>query len=329
MKTGSEGEQAKQSAALDLNAPLQMKTILVPLDFSHASLHALKYSLALGKEFKAGIHLIHVQPGADLTEVTHARHFMLNCADAVALMQERLAEVEGKHDVKFRPDNCHIVSGRPYVEICKLARELRVDLIILPTRGNSGLKHLALGSTAERVVRHAPCPVLVPRGEKFETTIWRSEPADTFRLRKILVPVDFSECSVAGLKYAALLARHFAAQLRLFHAVVPSAQTLAADRMGNGGPPPAPDDASTRVAQEMGKLAQLECLRGVRCETRIRVGSAVEEICAQSTRPEIDRVVTSTHGRTGLEHALIGSVAEHVVRSAQAPVLIVPSAEST
>lgn len=112
MKTSNERKQEKNSTALDPNAALQIKTILVPLDFSGASMHALKYS--------------------------------------IALMQERLAEVQEKHGVKFWPDNCHVVSGRPYVEICKLARELGVDLIVLPTRGHSGLKHLALGSTAER-----------------------------------------------------------------------------------------------------------------------------------------------------------------------------------
>ena len=67
---------------------------------------------------------------------------MLNCADAIAYMQDRLAEIERKHDVRFWPDNCHVVSGRPFEEICRLAREIEADLIVLPTRGHSGLKRV-------------------------------------------------------------------------------------------------------------------------------------------------------------------------------------------
>ena len=64
----------------------------------------------------------------------------------------------------FWPDFCHLCTGRPYEEICKLAREIAADLIVMPTRGYSGLKRVLLGSTTERVIRHAPCPVLVLRG---------------------------------------------------------------------------------------------------------------------------------------------------------------------
>ncbi len=58
--------------------------------------------------------------------------------------------------------------GRPFDEICRLARDLSIDLIIIATRGNTGVKHLVLGSTAERVVRYSPCPVLVVREKDYE-----------------------------------------------------------------------------------------------------------------------------------------------------------------
>ena len=196
-QTTSQRAAARRAAKLTAKTPdreqsLQIKSILVPLDFSRASMQALKYTIPLAEEFKATIHLVHVQPADELTAISRAGHLMLNCADAIALMQDRLAEVQEKHDVRFWPDNCHVVSGKPFVEICKLARELDVDLIVLPTRGHSGLKRVALGSTAERVVRHAPCPVLIPRGKKFKAAIGDGEPAGKFSLRQVLVPVDFS-----------------------------------------------------------------------------------------------------------------------------------------
>ena len=79
-----------------------------------------------------------------------------------------------------------------------VADKIGADLIVLPTRGHSGLKRIALGSTAERVVRHARCPVLIPRGKKFKAVTWNGKPAGKFEVRKILAPVDFSDCSLAG-----------------------------------------------------------------------------------------------------------------------------------
>ena len=106
--------------------------------------------------------------------------------------------------------------------------EIEADLIVLPTRGLSRLKHVLLGSTAERVVRYAPCPVLIPRGAGFKSITWNGAAGTTgFKLRKILVPVDFSNCSLAGVKYAARLAKDTGATLRLFHVVFPYTQAFA------------------------------------------------------------------------------------------------------
>jgi len=328
-QTTSHPATASRAAKLTAKTPdreqsLQIKTILVPLDFSRASMQAVTYAIPLAEEFKAAIHLVHVQPTDDLTEISQAGHMMLNCTDAIAFMQDRLAEVQEKHDVQFWPDNCHVVSGRPFEEICKLARELGVELIVLPTRGHSGLKHVALGSTAERVVRHTPCPVLIPRGKKFKAVTWNGKAAGKFEVRQILVPVDFSDCSLAGVKYAARLAKRFGAKLHLFHAVFPYAQMIAVDRMG-GELRPLLESAQANAEQAMQKLQQSVFLRGVSCETEVRAGAAIDEICAASGRDNVELVVTSTHGRTGFSHALIGSVAEHVVRYAECPVLVVPS----
>ena len=187
---------------------LQIKTMLVPLDFSRASIQALKYTIPLAQEFEAVVHLVHVQPAHELTTISRSGGLMLNCADAIALMQDRLSEALRKQG-RFWPDNCHVVSGHPFEEICKLAREIEADLIILPTRGLSRLKHVVFGSTAERVVRYAPCPVLVPRGAEFKSITWNGVARTLgLELRRILVPVDFSKCSFAGVKdHAARLAK--------------------------------------------------------------------------------------------------------------------------
>jgi nucleotide-binding universal stress UspA family protein len=308
----------------DHEQSLQIKTILVPLDFSRASMQALKYAIPLAEKFRGAIHLVHVQPADSLTELSRAGELMLNCADSIALMQDRLAEIQEKHDVRFWPDNCHVVSGRPFEKICELAAEIEADVIILPTRGHSGLKHVILGSTAERVVRYAPCPVLVLRGTKYQSFLLADESKAGFNLRKILIPVDFSKCSLAAVKYAARMAKSTGASLRLFHAVYPYTQVFVTDRMASNVASLI-ETGKAAARENMSKLARMKFLRGVSVETEIRVGPAIDEICSASSEADVDLVVTSTHGRTGFKRALIGSVAEHVVRYAECPVMIIPS----
>ena len=303
---------------------LQIKTILVPLDFSRASIQALKYTIPLAKEFEATIHLVHVQPTDGLTAIANAGGLMLNCADAIALMQDRLSEAM-RNQRPFWPDNCHVVSGRPFEEICKLAGRIEADLIVLPTRGLGRLKHVLLGSTAERVVRLAPCPVLIPHGAGFKSIIWNGNSGMAgFKLRKILVPVDFSPCSLAGVRYAARLAKTTGATLRLFHVIFPYTQVFAVDRVGADLTPLA-TTAKTTAREQMKKLTGMSFLRNIPCETQIRTGPVIDEIVGESGDPAIDLVVTSTHGRSGFRRAFIGSVAEQVVRYAECPVMTVPS----
>jgi nucleotide-binding universal stress UspA family protein len=298
----------------------KIKKILVPLDFSPASMEALDYAVWVAKQFHAAIHLVHVYPPDEASSVPGAAHLLLQSAEAIERLNEELTGIHRKHVPTFRPENCHIRGGRPYEQIVRLARELDADLIALSTRGHSGLKHLLLGSTAERVVRNAPCPVLVARKRKQRA----KASGEAIAIRTILVPTDFSQCSLAGTEYAAFLARTVGATLRLFHAIYPYTNYVFVDRAGVrlSGLAEAVEETAR---QEMDALKQMDFLRGLPVQIETHPGPAVDEICAAASAPDADLVVISTHGRTGLKHALIGSVAEHVVRYAERPVLVVPS----
>ena len=302
--------------------PLEFKIekILVPLDFSPASVEALDYAVSMAKQFHAAIHLVHVHPPDEASAAPGAGHLLLQSAEAIERLNEELTGIHRKHVPTFCPENCHIRAGRPYEQIIHLAREIDADLIALSTRGHSGLKHLLLGSTAERVVRSAPCPVLVVRKRKQKS----KTATQSVAIRTILAPTDFSQCSLAGTEYAAFLARKLGATLRLFHAMYPYTNYIFVDRAGvrMSGLAEAMEETSR---QEMEALKQMDFLRDLPIQTEIRPGLAVDGICAAAGDPKVDLIVTSTHGRTGLKHALIGSVAEHVVRYTARPVLVVPS----
>jgi universal stress protein A len=130
--------------------------ILVPLDFSGKSRQALRYALPIAQKFSARIHLVHVLPEPGKTpkdEVTRQRTAALKRLGemSVTLLPPR---VRAEHVV---------LTGKPADEILTLATKQSIDLIVLTTKGRSGLKRVLVGSTAEQIMRHAPCPVMSVR----------------------------------------------------------------------------------------------------------------------------------------------------------------------
>jgi nucleotide-binding universal stress UspA family protein len=324
-RPASHREVTTASKTANVRPQISIKNILVPLDFSRSAMQALDYATALARQLNAQIHLAHVQMPDEACNVPGAGHLMRECAESVTFMRERLAGIQEKRPQRFWPGNCHIGTGRPYEEICKLARELNVDLIVLASRGNKGLKRVLLGSTAERVVRFSPCPVLVVRQRKRKggVDLGLVISKRKFALRKILVPVDFSQCSMAGAMFAAFMAKTFGAKICLFHAVQPP-PPMVMDRVSANLSDGA-DIALANARLEIEAFSKLDFLQEVKPSVEVRVGHPVDEISGETKQPEFDLVVLSTHGRSGFDRMLLGSVAEHVVRYADCPVMIVPS----
>lgn len=166
-----------QGAAQD-SGRFRLKTLLVPVDFSACSDKAVEYARAFGEQFGAELILLHVvepvvypetyAPASDGGDALHRE--LLGSAENRLARQAGLLRGSGLR-VRTRAR-----VGRPFMEISEFAREAGVDLILLGTHGYTGLKHVLLGSTAERVVRHAPCPVLTVRADEHEFIAPPSEP---------------------------------------------------------------------------------------------------------------------------------------------------------
>src|SRR5262245_20477021 len=142
---------------------LKLRSILVPIDFSEPSKKALRYALPFAEQFGAKITLLHVVEPIAMPDFAYFPMAIEN--KAVADTCERNLELLCKQNA-LDPnliEKTLVRHGKPFREICEAARGLKVDLIIIATHGYTGLNHALLGSTAERVVRHAPCPVLVVR----------------------------------------------------------------------------------------------------------------------------------------------------------------------
>jgi nucleotide-binding universal stress UspA family protein len=139
----------------------RIRKILVPVDFSEASVKALPYADALARKFRAEVILMHVTeplPAADSLSKLAPRS-----AEATRRVAEEMLSRVQREMFDEIPTEAIIESGTPFHEITRAAARSEADLIILTTHGWTGWKHAKLGSTAERVVRHASCPVLVVR----------------------------------------------------------------------------------------------------------------------------------------------------------------------
>jgi nucleotide-binding universal stress UspA family protein len=303
-----------------------IKNILVPVDFSRLSRQAIEMAKDISHRFDAAVHLVHVHESYYPVGLTvppfsvPAEAFLTYHQDTEKKLRIELGLLARKHGVPA--ENCHLLSGTPaFHEVCTLAHELPADLIVMPTHAYKGMAHLMEGSTAERMVQHAPCPVWVarPSNEK------RIRPAKAAtRLDQILVPVDFSNCSLAALEYAIDFAERCASRLIVFHAVhLGYAFTTDGYAMYDMS---AVIDSSRKEAEaQLRRFVALAKFRRVEFETVVRVGPPVSEVCAVAEERDVDLIITATHGRTGFKHLLVGSVAEQLVRYAPRPVLVVPS----
>lgn len=167
-----------------------------------------------------------------------------------------------------------------------------------------------------------PGRVLVEVDPKDASLLARTGPAvEAFAIRKVLVPVDFSEGSRKALAYALPLVRQFGARLALVN-VVP-ANYYVGSEFGPVDFPLPEAEWRENSRRELKELAEAHAASGLTVETFTRQGQAAHEIAACALEWEADLLVLSTHGRTGLRHVLMGSVAENVVRYAPCPVLVV------
>jgi len=144
---------------------IELKRILVPIDFSEHSKKALQYAIPFAEQFKASIDLLYVvEPTIYPADFSFGQVGFPNVEDELRQRgDEELKSLIAKEIGARVPAKQVIRTGKAFYEIGEYAREQSMDLIIIATHGHSGVEHVLFGSTAEKVVRHAPCPVLVVR----------------------------------------------------------------------------------------------------------------------------------------------------------------------
>jgi universal stress protein A len=164
MKTKNKTAGGKSKAGSSgARGALDIQSILVPTDFSAPANKALHQAVAMAKQYNAKIILLNVVVPIGATPDFAYNPMVLENDKVMAATEEQLKRLVKKQGLDGIVERTLVRYGSPYNEISAAAKSLKSDLIVIATHGYTGLKHVFLGSTTERVVRHAPCPVLVIR----------------------------------------------------------------------------------------------------------------------------------------------------------------------
>lgn len=297
--------------------PNMVREILAPTDFSNESNAGISCALQLAEKLGAAVSLLHVIEPLPVMEGLEGFPLLPTRPELIREARtqlEALAARDGKKTVRVSTAVC---TARAFHGIITTAAERSADLIVMSTHGYTGVNHALLGSTTERVLRHAPCPVLTVRVPAASPTA----ATPSLKLGRILVPIDFSELSKGALPWAISFARSFDADIVLFNVTekYPIDYLLGPELMNHAITPLMleADAALQRMAEN------IRSKTGVKVTVVVRDGTPHKEICQAAQDLHADLVVLTTHGYTGLKHVWLGSTAERVVRNAQCPVLAV------
>ena len=293
----------------------QFKKIIVATDLSEPSIEALREADLIARNTGAELFVFHAVPNLvrnnplfphkNIEDAFDLPHVMDRAAEAVDEFITKHLQAD-RDDVKIVVD-----SGWPDTALMRRAEDLGADLIVLGSRGYTGLKHVLLGSVAERVVRYAHCAVLVARASP--------------EVGHVLAATDFSDPALPAVAAASSVARRRKAKLTVIHSLAIRSYALSNASSPFGGGAMVPDEAAIADAREAARGLIDESLKGLGAEgdSIVEDGLPEDDILRNAARLPADLIVLGAWGRTAINRIALGSVAETVARSAACSVLVV------
>jgi universal stress protein E len=288
----------------------QVKRIIVGHDLRIGGEVALKSAVVLANRCGAALRLVHVVEPLDAYQrISHPLTSPFTLEEIAQKTGARLQALAASPELARLQVEYEVRKGKPFVELIIAARAWQTDLIVVG--GASKKEEPFFGSTTHPVVRKSPVPVMVAKKSL-------SAEAKTF-----LVATDFSACAREAAEEALMIAECFRGRVVFFHVLDlhPSYTTVYAHDLGVSLPiPPAlPEEIEPDWEAFLSGLP----LDKVDWEKSAEEGQAAAAIVDQAKHVNADMIVMGTHGRSALQHMLLGSVAEKVVRAASCPVLTI------
>jgi nucleotide-binding universal stress UspA family protein len=279
----------------------RFERILCPIDFSPASLHAIRYAAFLAGKESGSITLMYVDEHErdPLGFLDHSEHGIAEYrSTAAGVAQKRFSDVIAQAKLGGLNVECIVRFGTAYREIIDEAEVKRYSAVVIATEGLGRSSPHLIGRTVERVVRLCRAPVI---------TLRPKENGDPWKVQTILCPTDFSEYSNYAVPYAVSVARRHRAKIILLH---------VADLMVQNSELLMHRFPELRMYHEHADEISIEKLVGRDVEPENTIVRLAEEL-------QIDLIVMGTHGARGMRRVQIGNVVEEVVRRTATPVLTI------
>lgn len=220
---------------------------------------------------------------------------------------DRQARETGLADLPgFGPDQAVLSLDVPHHAIEQLATDVKADLIVVGASEGNAVRRAFLGSTADRVVRKAPCPVLVVRS------------GTVFPPSRVLVPVDLSPVSAGALRFATAFTREAGGKLMDLETLF-----VLNPLEVEGSLQFTPDQIERFASEELDRFARKNA-PAAHTSHQVLIGYPREEILREIEDRKADLVILGTHGRSGFERMMIGSIASEVLQRARCNVVVVP-----
>lgn len=277
-----------------------IQRILVPLDGSELAETVLPYVEHLSARTGASVRLLTVV--ANEPEREQANRYLMSTRD---VLRERAVEAT----VAVAPDG-------EAATILAEAEAWDVDLIAMSTHGRSGVLRWVLGSVADRVLHTSVRPLLLVRARP------ASQRPAAVKIDRILVPLDGSELSLRVLPYVEELAKALGASLVLFNAVIPL-DIYPGTEMAPAQVSTVLDDIMAQARSFLSTVEKEVQGRGVKARSVATIGFAVDETVRVAEEVGAGLIAMATHGRSGMNRWVMGSVADGVVRRSGLPCLMV------
>ncbi|GJL62824.1 MAG: universal stress protein [Nitrospirales bacterium] len=303
-----------------------IRRILFATDFSPSSARIFNIALTWANTLDAKLDIVHVigiLPPVYLTSFSANNYIKAQEKNAQSKLEtlviqakERVSEVQS-----------HLLIGIPTDEITGFALSSQVDLIIMGTHGWTGFDRVMMRSVAERVICKAPCPVLSIRNMEHEKTTSTGQPQTGTPYsapRHILLPIDFSDCSLDAYEYAFNFEKSFDVSVTLLHVLEPTSYSLDFTLSH----PMEDRQHQNKVKARLGELTSAFTKQGLTANFMIKNNPVSEAIIEARSESGADLIVMGTHGRQGLRRLVMGNVAAAVLRQSPVPVLTVKSSES-
>lgn len=291
-----------------------LEKILVPLDTSPLAEEVLPYVIELARAFNSAIDVINVCELHQGQEVAACRSYLEATAARIK------ADLAGQAD-KIKTD---IIMGSPGPKILTYAENEKADLIMLSSHGRSGVKLWPFGSTVDKVLRRTGVPLIIV---KVKETMGLQPQDDLFK--RILVPLDGSELGAKTLPYVVEIAAKLGSEVHLLHVIETAKHVHALGRIDTV-PFIEGELASLRKrAQDYLDQASTQFTRsGSNVLTIVKEGNVAEEILKYAGEEQCSLVAISSHGHSGLESWILGSVTSKVLSAGSKSLLFVPALES-